>query len=103
MVGVSQKPELCPVYFLNITLGVGDGADVIPVTFSAECIGMAPPVVQQQHVGLLGRFFLSFMKFIYDGPKGTFELIPNVPQPATQEGRRGTKAPRDEAKGAGQA
>jgi len=81
MIGVSQKPELCPVYLMSITILVsGDGMEG-SVTFNNEVVGMSSPVRPQPHVGLLGRDFLSHMTLVYEGPKGSFELIPSMQLP----------------------
>lgn len=76
MVGVSQQPELCPVYVVSVTLRVGDNLQHAEVTFVAEVIGMSSPPTPQEHVGLLGRDFLRHFRFTYDGPRGEFELVP---------------------------
>jgi hypothetical protein len=93
MVGVSQKSEMCPVYMMSITLGMSDGAVPVPVTFAAEVIGMPSPPVPQQHVGLLGRDFLSHFRFTYDGPSGSFEIDSGQrPPPAKRPHGLGDKA-----------
>jgi predicted aspartyl protease len=78
MVGVSQIPEMCPVYLMSVTLSVGGDGQVLAITFSTEVIGMSSPPQPREHVGLLGRDFLRHMKLVYDGPRGSFELIPEI-------------------------
>lgn len=74
MVGVSQKPELCPVYLMSVSIGMSDGTNTGFAAFETEVIGMASPPRPQGHQGLLGRDFLRHMRFVYNGPTGTFEV-----------------------------
>lgn len=77
MVGVSQKPELCPEYRLTVVLAMSDDVTGvgIDVNFSANVIGMPAPNHESAHYGLIGRDFLRHFRFTYDGPKGTFEIF----------------------------
>jgi predicted aspartyl protease len=75
MVGVSQTPELAPVYPMTLSIRVHDGNHRATIEFETEVIGMASPVAPRQHVGLLGRDFLRHVKLVYNGPEGRFELI----------------------------
>jgi len=67
----------CPVYRLGITI-VGRDDDGIgqPIQFSADVVAV-PPVadVARPHVGLLGRDFLQYVRFEYDGPHGVYRII----------------------------
>ncbi len=75
VVGVNQKPEEHPVYRMGMVLGMEGrgGKDTARVIFEADFI--ATPSSPHQHSGLIGRDFLQHVKFIYDGPTGTFEII----------------------------
>jgi hypothetical protein len=75
MIGVSQKPELYPVYKMSIAIMMDAGhAGYVQVQFHADIVGMPTPGAAQQHNGLLGRDFLRQFKFVYDGPAGEFHL-----------------------------
>jgi hypothetical protein len=74
MVGVSQKAESCPVYLMSISMNVREGHILNHATFHSEIVGMNSPAQPQKHAGLLGRDFLSHVKFIYRGPAGRFDL-----------------------------
>jgi hypothetical protein len=75
----------CPVYRLEIIIRSNDSGDdrgiAGQIEFSADVIAV-PPVaeVARPHVGLLGRDFLQFVRFEYDGPSGTYRLIDELPQ-----------------------
>jgi len=75
----------CPVYRLEIIIRSNDPGDdrgiAGQIEFSADVIAV-PPVaeVARPHVGLLGRDFLQFVRFEYDGPSGTYRLIDERPQ-----------------------
>jgi Retroviral aspartyl protease len=76
MMGVSGKSDECPVYLMSITLAMkedGTGA-VHGAVFAAPVVGTPSPAVPLNHIGLLGRDFLQFVRLAYDGPKGEFEL-----------------------------
>lgn len=77
MVGVSQKPELCPEYRLTVVLAMSDDVTgvSIDVNFSANVVGMPAPNHKSAHYGLIGRDFLRHFRFTYDGPTGTFEIF----------------------------
>lgn len=78
VMGVSGKPEDCPLYRMSITIGMvedGSRGTVLPAQFVANVAGVASPPRPLTHVGLLGRDFLSHVRLLYDGPKGSFELI----------------------------
>lgn len=74
MIGVSGKPEDCPVYLAQITIAVGDGERLGAFQFNAEVIGMSSPPQPMPHVGLIGRDFLTYFQFTYDGLEGQFGL-----------------------------
>ena len=77
MMGVSGKPENYPVYRMAIVIGMsedGTGAGH-QANFVADVVGTPSPPVPLTHVGLIGRDFLKYMKLVYDGPKGTFDII----------------------------
>lgn len=77
MVGVSQQPQMCPVYMMKIVLGVADEASkkTASIEYHSEVVGMDSPPTARAHVGLLGRDFLHGMHVIYNGPKGRVEII----------------------------
>ncbi len=67
----------CPVYRLGINIGVGrrDG-DLGEMHFSADVVAVPPvPDLARPHVGLLGRDFLRYVRFEYDGPRGEYALV----------------------------
>ena len=37
--------------------------------------GVPSPSIPEKHVGLLGRDFLQYVRLVYDGPKGEFDII----------------------------
>lgn len=74
VVGVSAKPERCPVYPLGITIKFADVENLqAELTFAADVIGM-PAMAGSLHRGLLGRDFLRHFEMLYDGPHGLVEL-----------------------------
>lgn len=78
IIGVSGKPEDCPLYRMNVTIGMvenGSAGMVLPAQFVANVAGVASPPKPLTHVGLLGRDFLSHVRLVYDGPRGEFELV----------------------------
>lgn len=77
MMGVSGKPEDYPVYRMSIILGMREdhtGASSRAL-FSADVVGTPSPPMPLNHIGLLGRDFLKYVRLLYDGPKGEFEII----------------------------
>lgn len=85
MVGVSQKPEMCPLYMMSIGFLMGDGTNTEALMFSSEVVGMNTPPSRTEHCGLLGRDFLAHFRLVYDGPSGMFEVHkvggpPSTPQ-----------------------
>ena len=110
MVGVSGKPELCPVYPINITIGFADAAgNTAQCDYGCFAIGMNPQATA--HQGLIGRDFLKYFELHYNGPKSTFEIIvpaaaastvtpskPNEPVPKTAVQRQQEKGRRKDAK-----
>ena len=105
MVGVSGKPELCPVYPIVITIGFADGSgNMATADFGCDAIGMNSPPHQTAHQGLIGRDFLKHFELHYNGPTGTFDVIipreaaaavtppkPRLPQELTQAQRQDKK------------
>ena len=74
----------CPVYRLGIIIGFKDRMGKRSgATLSADIVAVpTPPDVNRPHVGLLGRDFLQFVRFEYDGPAGEYTIIreePNQP------------------------
>jgi len=67
----------CPVYRLGMTI-VGRDDDGVgqPIQFSADIVAV-PPVANtaRPHVGLLGRDFLQYVRFEYDGPRGVYRIV----------------------------
>lgn len=82
VLGVDQKPTMCPVFRMSIGLLMGDrlGNDHT-VVFREDVVGMRAPDDTQAYVGLLGRDFLVHFEFTYDGPKASFVLSRNRPVP----------------------
>lgn len=76
IIGVSQKPELHPVYRMQISISMKDsfGHDGVGV-FVADVCGMPSPPKPTKHKGLLGRDFLRYFRFSYDGPAGCYEIV----------------------------
>lgn len=75
IVGVSQKPEDCPVYAIHVGLKMREGSRQTSRFFAPlSVIGMPSPAAARQHVGLLGRDFLAHVLLRYDGPRGEVEL-----------------------------
>ena len=74
--GVSQQADLCAVYRMAIEIQMVDEHDkpgaAIMVT---DVAGVPSPSLPEKHVGLLGRDFLQYVRLIYDGPKGEFEVV----------------------------
>ena len=81
----------CPVYRLEIVISAnchdGDHGAAEEIRFSADIVAV-PPVAElaRPHVGLLGRDFLQFVRFEYDGPSGMYRLIDERP-PNSLSGR----------------
>lgn len=67
----------CPVYRLGITIGVSDrDGNRGEMRFEADIVAVPPvPDLARPHVGLLGRDFLQYVRFEYDGPNGAYSLI----------------------------
>lgn len=77
IVGVSQVSQKCPVYLLNIGLEMApmpNQGGGIMCTVTLPVVGMPSPSQPAEHVGLLGRDFLSHFIFAYDGPSGVFMI-----------------------------
>ncbi len=67
----------CPVYRLGINIGVSDrDGNRGEMKFWADIVAVPPvPDLTRPHVGLLGRDFLQYVRFEYDGPQGTYSII----------------------------
>ncbi len=76
IVGVSQQPELCPVYLMVLRLFAQDdsGARKLFMDSRSEIVGMRSPTIPRQYVGLIGRDFLRNLHMVYNGPKGRVEF-----------------------------
>jgi hypothetical protein len=98
IVGVSGVPEDRPVYrmAIGILMAPQRGEPAI-ATFEADVVGMPEASPGAQHQGLLGRDFLQFMRLVYDGPTGTFELQsrdtrqPEAPRQGTKQKAKSKK------------
>lgn len=90
-----------PVYRLQLAIHASDAARRDGwMTFSSDVVAMPSPptdTARRPHVGLIGRDFLRHIRFVYDGPSGSFELIdmnaPRLgpapgPRPATPDKRK---------------
>lgn len=66
----------CPIYRLEISILSNHHDDGRRIHFSANVFAV-PPVAElaRPHVGLLGRDFLQFVRFEYDGPTGMYRLF----------------------------
>jgi hypothetical protein len=77
VMGVSGKAEDCPLYRMSVTISMvedGTGGQG-QAFFVANVAGVASPPKPLTHTGLLGRDFLQYVRLLYDGPKGEFELV----------------------------
>ncbi len=75
IVGVSGKPEDCPVYRMQMRLKMANHVGVeAQIDFATDVVGA--PLLKQGFdcVGLIGRDFLKHVKLVYDGPNGCFEI-----------------------------
>ncbi len=85
--GVSQKSDLCSVYRIAVEIQMKDENEkhgsAILVT---DVAGVPSPSLPEKHVGLLGRDFLQYVRFVYDGPKGEYEIIDYLDK-GTKNGR----------------
>jgi len=103
IMGVSGKPEDYPVYRMSVTIGMVENASgsTVQATFVTDVAGVASPPKPLTHIGLLGRDFLRYVRLVYDGPKGAFELVdyqhvsqPKRPTPPPLGGWKGIEAAR---------
>ena len=71
----------CPVYRLEIIIRSNHHGAAGQIEFSADIVAV-PPVAElaRPHVGLLGRDFLQYVRFEYDGPSGMYRLIDERPR-----------------------
>jgi len=77
VIGVSQKPEQCPVYPLQIEIALNHGPGGPRAWRCAlDTFGMAASKMDSDLVGFLGRDFLAHFRLVYDGRGGTVELFP---------------------------
>jgi hypothetical protein len=76
--GVTGDLE-CPIYRLEISIRSNHHDENRRIHFSADVFAI-PPVAElaRPHVGLLGRDFLQYARFDYDGPSGTYRLIDDL-------------------------
>jgi hypothetical protein len=76
IIGVSQKPEMHPVYRMQISIVMKDSFGHSGVgKFVADVCGMPSPPQPTKHRGLLGRDFLRYFRFSYDGTAGSYEIV----------------------------
>jgi hypothetical protein len=87
----------CPVYRLAIVIAVDDGRrNPSEMQFSADVVAVPPvPELGRPHVGLLGRDFLSHVRFEYDGPRGEYRIIRDAPAGASPATLRDVAARKD--------
>ena len=101
-VGVSQKSEKYPVYRVTISIAMEDEKKRrAVVAFTSDVAGVPSPTFSAEHQGLIGRDFLQHVRFVYDGPKGQFEIIDYRAQgstPAVSKARRKTLKQKSKAK-----
>lgn len=109
VMGVSGKLDECPVYLMSVTLGMkedGTGS-TLQAVFAAPVVGTPSPAVPLNHIGLLGRDFLRFVRLAYDGPKGEFEITdykhvsartPSKPPPPIAQGWKAIQSARKRSK-----
>jgi hypothetical protein len=84
----------CPVYRLEIEISV-TGRDGMhgAMKFWADVVAVPPvPELARPHVGLLGRDFLQYVRFEYDGPKGSYSIIDERASPIGRDPRSGSTA-----------
>ena len=60
----------------------GQTGQKVATMFTTDVVGMPSPPHPNEHVGLLGRDFLRYFRFVYDGPSGTYEII-HSPDPTS--------------------
>lgn len=97
IVGISQKPEYCPIYQMSILIALDTeirNECRYRNVFMADVAGVPSPPVDLPHAGLLGRDFLAMVKLTYDGPAGRWEISdsrhvrPSSSGKAARHGRR---------------
>jgi len=102
LIGVSGQVEDRPVYRMSVTIGMKTDRGVVePAVFTADIVGTNSPVTPQPFMGLLGRDFLQFVRLVYDGPKGEFELVDyrhvSAPPPNIRSGWKGIASAKKKA------
>lgn len=76
LMGVNGVPEDRPVYRMSILVGMASGSGGMgQAEFTADVVGLPAPAYATAYAGLLGRDFLAHVRFSYDGPAGTYELV----------------------------
>jgi hypothetical protein len=61
---------------MSILVGMASGAGAVgQAEFTADVFGLPAGPHATAFAGLLGRDFLAHMRFTYDGPAGTYELL----------------------------
>lgn len=76
LVGVSSKPEDCPVYrvAIDITMaGKAPNSKPVALTLLCDAIGIRRSP-NSAHFGLLGRDWLSGLRLDYHGPNAIFDV-----------------------------
>jgi len=74
--GATGAPEARPVYQMEMLVRFADASGkASDVVFPQEVVGLQPLFQRGSHFGLLGRDYLTPMRFVYDGPRGAFSLI----------------------------
>lgn len=104
--GVSQVPHECPVYRVDINIAMSKNPNVAGikppdggVIFSADIVGVPSPNRSTEHKGLLGRDFLRYVKLIYNGPDGSFEVIDAINRnKADQSAKDAAEKKKDQAR-----
>lgn len=91
--GVNPGQRRSPVFPMTLQLATAtDSGHLFNVTFGTDVVGIAAPPKPGTH-GLLGRDFLSHVRFVYDGPEHRWEIADHRAPPAPS-GRPGSKARR---------
>jgi hypothetical protein len=76
IVGATGEPETLPVYRMEMIVRMVDAAGIShDVAFRQTVVGLEPRPYRVAGFGLLGRDYLTRMRFAYDGLRGAFSLI----------------------------
>lgn len=74
VVGISQQPLECPVYYVDLEMRVTMDKRTASYSFSTQVVGVPPPQNGVPYNGFIGRDFLSQWRLTYDGPRGVVAM-----------------------------